>query len=69
MHGVKKPITATLTWFGVKDTESRFGIRAGFEATFTIKRSDFGMNTYIKEGTLGDDVTLTIALEGVRKSD
>ena len=37
----------------------------GFETTFTIKRSDFGI-TYMPEG-LGDEVQLIINLEGVRQ--
>ncbi len=67
MRGVRKPITASMTWLGIKDTKSQYGIRAGFEATFTIKRSEFGMDGFIQEGILGDEVTLTIALEGMRK--
>jgi len=40
---------------------------AGLETTFTIKRSDFGDTYYIKEGALGDDVRITVSLEGGRK--
>jgi polyisoprenoid-binding protein YceI len=39
--------------------------RSGFETSFEIKRSDFGMNTMI--GPLGDEVRLTISVEGIRQ--
>lgn len=42
----------------------RFGYRAGWEAEFTISRSDFGM-TYM-EGGLGDEIRLIVALETIK---
>ncbi|MEY4182665.1 MAG: hypothetical protein RLZZ217_1291 [Planctomycetota bacterium] len=41
------------------------GSRAGFETTFTIKRSEFGMNWGVEKGMLGDEVRITVAIEGV----
>lgn len=41
--------------------------RQGFKGTTTIKRSEFGMNYGLTEGTIGDEVTLHIAVEGIRK--
>jgi polyisoprenoid-binding protein YceI len=38
--------------------------KAGWEATFTIFRSDFGMNWGVDNGALGDEVKLVIGLEG-----
>ncbi len=35
----------------------------GFETTFTIKRSDFGMNYGIDMGMAGDDVRFTVSVE------
>ncbi len=35
----------------------------GFDAQTVIKRSDFGMNTYLKEGAIGDEVILEINVE------
>lgn len=66
MHGVTKPITAQLHVLG-SGKGMRGGTVMGLEATFTIKRSDFGMNTYIKEGALGDEVSITVAIEGTGK--
>jgi polyisoprenoid-binding protein YceI len=38
--------------------------KAGWEAVFTIFRSDFGMEWGIDNGALGDEVKLIVALEG-----
>lgn len=63
MHGVTKPITAEVRTWPAKQTN--MGFRSGFETTVTVKRSDFGMTTYInKEGGLGDEVTVIFAGEG-----
>ncbi|MEK6702042.1 MAG: YceI family protein [Planctomycetota bacterium] len=63
--GVTKPVTGSLEFTGQKTGPK--GSIAGVEAIVKIKRSDFGMTTYIKEGALGDEVTLTVALEGGKK--
>ena len=39
--------------------------RRGFETTFTIKRSQWGMN-FMQNG-LGDDVEIKMRLEGIRQ--
>ena len=39
--------------------------RKGFETSFTIKRSDFGMNFML--GGLSDDVLITVSVEGIRQ--
>jgi polyisoprenoid-binding protein YceI len=41
----------------------RFGYRAGYEADFTVTRSDFGMDFMV--GMLGDEVRLIVALETI----
>lgn len=64
LHGVTKPITAKFTKIGeAKDPKGAF--RAGGESTFTIKRSDYGVTGMLNN--VGDEVTITIALEGVRQ--
>lgn len=65
--GQTKPVTAKLVHTGEGDKGPRFGYRAGFEATFTFKRSEFGMNYGVKEGTLGDDVTVIVSIQGTRR--
>ena len=59
LHGVTKPITlkAHLVGSGVDPLDKTFTV--GFEATGTIKRSDFGLKQFLP--LLGDEVHLTIA--------
>jgi polyisoprenoid-binding protein YceI len=40
------------------------GPKAGFEATFTVKRSEFGVNYGVEKGAIGDDVKVIVGLEG-----
>jgi len=63
LHGVTKPINIVIEHIGTKET--RMGVRSGFTANFTIKRSDFGMS--YMAGMLGDEVSLMIGIEGVKK--
>jgi len=58
--GKKKSVTLTVAKTGEGEM---MGARVGFETTFTIKRSDFGMTYGVAKNMLGDEVTLTIALE------
>ena len=67
LHGVTKPMTVVVRWMGEGDKGPRFGYRSGFETMFTIKRTDFGMDTYVKEGVLGDEVDLIVGIEGIRE--
>ncbi len=63
--GQKKSVTAEATFFGRKELSGRWGTRAGFEARFSFKRSDFGMTYMIDNGMLGDEVDVVISLEGM----
>ncbi len=60
LHGTTKSITVTLNKVG--EAQTQMGHRAGFEGTFSLKRSDYGMNGMV--GPVGDDVTLMISFEG-----
>ena len=42
------------------------GDRVGFETTFTVKRSDFGMNWGVENGSLGDATKIIVSLEGIK---
>lgn len=66
LHGVTKPVTARLEIIGTGKGMQGESL-VGAETKFTIKRSDWGMKTYVKEGAIGDDVTLTVAIEGHKK--
>ena len=64
LMGVTKPVTfsVTLTGVGHEPTPLPFGQKAaGFEATTTIKRSDFGSS--FLNNLVGDDVSLQIEAE------
>lgn len=63
LHGVTKPVTVEVRHTG--QGKGQKGEVAGLETTFTIKRSDYGMNFMVGKG-LGDDVTITVSLEGGR---
>ena len=61
LRGVKKTITAKVEMTGKGEFR---GERIGFEARFSIKRSDYGVKAYPK--ALGDDVEIVVAVEGLR---
>jgi polyisoprenoid-binding protein YceI len=65
LRGVTKPVTAKVEHTG-EGPGRRGGTVAGFEATVTIKRSDFGVSYMVGPG-LQDDVTLIVALQGAKK--
>jgi polyisoprenoid-binding protein YceI len=60
--GVTKPVTVQIAQTGPLN-DPKGNPRAGFDTTFTVKRSEFGM-TY-GQGAIGDEVTLTISFEVV----
>lgn len=59
LHGVTKPVTlnAVFNGAGVNPLSKQYTV--GFNATGEIKRSDFGVKTYVP--LIGDEVTLTIS--------
>lgn len=61
--GKTKEVTAKATLVGMGETPQ--GFKAGFNATMTIDRTEFGNTTYLD--SLGKDVTLHISVEGVRQ--
>ena len=64
LHGVTRPLTVKVQRTGAgKDPWG--GFRIGFETTFTIRRSDFGMNFMM--GGVGDGVRIILSIEGIRK--
>ncbi|HZZ89311.1 MAG TPA: YceI family protein [Caulobacteraceae bacterium] len=68
LMGVTKPVTLNVTFIGAghEPLPIPLGRRAaGFEATTTIKRSDFGSNYLL--GMVGDEVTLQIEAEFEKK--
>jgi polyisoprenoid-binding protein YceI len=59
LHGVTKPVTLDVTLVGAGTNPLNKKTTVGFEATGTLKRSEFGVKTYVP--LIGDDLHLTIA--------
>jgi polyisoprenoid-binding protein YceI len=64
IHGVTKPVTVKVVKTG-EGKDPFGGYRIGFETVFTVKRSDYSVAGL--PGAVGDDVTITLATEGLRK--
>ena len=64
MLGETKTITVPVVMIGAGEG-MRGETRAGFETTFTIDRTEYGMN-YMPDG-IGTDVTVTFGIEAVKK--
>lgn len=64
MHGVAKPVTlnVTLNKTGINDITDKMS--AGFSASASLKRSDFGITTFLPK--LGDEVQLDIEAEAYK---
>lgn len=58
-HGVTKPVTLKAKFGGAGTNPMNKAYTVGFEATGTLKRSEFGVDKYVP--MVGDDVTLTIS--------
>lgn len=59
LHGITKPLTLQVHYVGAGINPMDKAYTLGFQATGTLKRSDFGVKTYVP--MVGDDVTLSIA--------
>ena len=64
MHGVTKTVEVDMEFVGRADFGR--GDRIGFETSFTVKRSDFGMNWGVEKGSLGDTTKIIVSLEGIK---
>jgi polyisoprenoid-binding protein YceI len=65
MLGQKKPVEVAVELVG--QAEGGKGAMAGLDGSFTVKRSDFGMKYGLDQGALGDEVHVSISLEGVAR--
>ncbi len=61
LHGITKPITVNIELTG--QSESARGNKIGFEAVFTIDRSEFGMTYGTEKNSIGKSVRIIVALE------
>jgi polyisoprenoid-binding protein YceI len=64
LHGVTKPVTVRVVPTG-KGTGPTGAPIAGIDASFTLKRSDFGINKML-EG-IGDSIWVDVCVEGKQK--
>jgi len=64
MVGVTKPVALKLINFTCGPNTFNKKPMCGAEATATIKRSDFGMTNGLNIGNPGDDIILTLPVEG-----
>lgn len=71
IRGVTRPITLLTEYFGI--SEEWGGTRAGFTATTTINRKDFGVEFNIPLGgdraVLGDEIDVQLEIQAVRTDD
>ena len=65
MHGVTKPVTAKVEMTG---RSSMGAERVGFEASFSINRSEFGMSYGVEKGAIGNSVRVVVGLEAMPPS-
>lgn len=64
-HGQTKPVNVDMIYMG--KSEGRRGVKTGFDVQFTFKRSEFGVDHYVAEGGLGDEIKMLIGLEGAKQ--
>jgi len=64
LHGVTKPVDVAFTLNRVGNDPYRFKQKAGFSATATIKRADFGISRYTE--VIGANIELRFEIEGLR---
>jgi polyisoprenoid-binding protein YceI len=65
MHGVTKEIAIPFKVLGF-GADPWGGQRSGFEAKTVIKASDYGFGWGTKPGPVGDDIEVTLLIEGVK---
>jgi polyisoprenoid-binding protein YceI len=72
VRGVTRPIDLLTEYFGISE-DPWGGIRAGFTATATIDRKDFGVEFNIPLGgdraVLGDEIDVQLEIQAVRSDD
>ncbi|NCT69143.1 MAG: polyisoprenoid-binding protein [Rhodanobacteraceae bacterium] len=63
LHGVTKPVVLDVTVNKVADHPMWKAPVAGFDASVTVKRSDFGISKYVP--MVSDDIKIHITTEGI----
>jgi polyisoprenoid-binding protein YceI len=65
LHGMTRPAALEYQILGMGQ-DPWGGMRVGFKATTRIKRSDFGISKYASGGPVGDEVDITLLIEGIK---
>ncbi len=65
-HGVTKPVTATMKTVGT-GKGSKGETRSGADATFTVKRGDFGIGATFPATAVSEEVNVQVSLEAIKK--
>lgn len=65
LHGVTKPVTMDYQILGFAQ-DPWGGMRAGFKANTRINRSDFGITKFTPTGPVGNEVDITLLIEGIK---
>ena len=66
LHGITKPVTLAVTLLKVGFNSRTHSPTVGFDATTTIKRSDFGLGKYVPE--VGDDIEIQIVCQAAESA-
>ncbi len=65
LHGVTRPVTMDYQILGF-GPDPWGGMRAGFKASTRINRSDFGISKFTPTGPVGNEVDITLLIEGIK---
>lgn len=65
LHGITKPVTLEVTILKVGANPRTQLATVGFEATTTLKRSDFNLGAYVPQ--VGDEIRVQISSQGVQE--
>jgi len=66
LHGETKPVTMDYQILGI-GPDPWGGMRAGFKASTRINRSDYGITKYTPTGPVGNEVDITLLIEGIKQ--
>jgi polyisoprenoid-binding protein YceI len=66
MHGVTRQITLPIQLLGEGMGPDRKP-HAGFLTQTELKRSDFGMTTFVDNNMVGDAIGITVSFEGIKQ--
>ncbi|MCS7272519.1 MAG: YceI family protein [Fimbriimonadales bacterium] len=66
IRGITRPLTVRVTFTG-KGRNQRGQEIIGFETTFTIRRSQFGITYGLQNNGLSDEVRVTVSVEAIRQ--